>query len=148
MFCRVAMLLEMNQVIIFLYNNRLLVYILPVYVIVACMSCWTCHWIACLTGWNQMHFYKFCSLFHLDIASATLMNCLVVLYRPLHRGLFRPYATLLCQVLFSYFTRYSKSSALVEEIYKYWWVSRYCSFAIDVKTNSKDLDYQYKSSSS
>lgn len=61
---------------------------------------------------------KYLRLF-VDIATATLMNCLVCLEKPIKHGLKRPYAGLLFQVLFAYYTRHRDSVALVQEIYRY-----------------------------
>ncbi|XP_028390945.1 AP-5 complex subunit beta-1-like isoform X3 [Dendronephthya gigantea] len=54
-----------------------------------------------------------------DIATATLMNCLVCLEKPIKHGLKRPHAVLLFQVLFAYYSRHRESVALVQEIYRY-----------------------------
>lgn len=65
-----------------------------------------------------------------DIASATLMNCLVCLHKPIKHGLKRPYAALLFQVLFSYYSRHRDSVALVQEIYR---------FLLSIATEHPDL---------
>lgn len=53
-----------------------------------------------------------------DIATATLMNCLICLDKPIKHGLNRPFASMLFQVLYSYYSKHH-DTALVQEIYRF-----------------------------